>query len=172
MFTYNKYFVLILNLVQKFPIEEAGMISDSLNAFLIPIKEAFAPASKEKAICTDYELFFDLPDNQFDELYSETSDDYFIKIMMEYPEGSMAKHYGNLWTTLNEMDKLDLSHDEMVFLIDSALKHFSTEFVASNLRTFAAELNDEEVFNINFASLSKSFDLAMRKIGDNLAGRF
>lgn len=193
MQVYDKYYAKIMKLVQELPSENLVVIFESVNAFLNDLKQAYAPAGGDdwdagfadieagglKSASADEMIAnFTLKEVKIDSEKKEstqhtidTSDDqYFIERLREFPEGSAAALYAYLWTTLNEVDDMQLNRDEKVLYIDSAVKYFSREFYTVNRRNFAAELADPSIFNANFASMHRSFDTTLNKIGDIVAG--
>lgn len=170
---FKKYYEKILDLVQEFPTNNLLMIYDRLISFLSMIKESYGNKLKNSNESKDYEsesCFVDVEEDQFKG--SSAVDDYFIQNLMKYPQGSMANHYVNLWTTLDEIDQVAQTNQEMVVSIDSALKHFSSKFVEANRRAFASEMADESIFNTNLSSQFKAFDRIMRKLGEKIIDNY
>lgn len=111
---------------------------------------------------TDFMEAFEL-----DERVSQ-EDDAFIEALRGYPEGSIAAHYKNLWTTLNGLESSELRLAELSTFIDSAVMAFSEQFVESNRREFSVEMADEDIGPCMFEGIRATFNKAMDKINEAL----
>lgn len=97
-----------------------------------------------------------------------TADDHFIEGLRVLPFGGVASGYVKLWNSLNVLEAQNLSHEELIPLLDSAVVDFTREFTAAVCSDIEEVISDPIANTCLFIPSSDTYNKALAKITELL----